>query len=354
VPTPEVSIIMPLFNTASYVKAAVEGLLAQTYKDIELLVVDDGSTDGSPGIVASITDRRVRLFQRGRLGGPAVARNLGLAEARGRFITFFDSDDLAGLTMVAELLEFLTMNPAFQIVGGWLQTILEDGSPVGRASGYHGRAEKLASSMLFANCLPTSSLLIERRCIEKEWFDTTLAVASDYDLWARLIVKCKAHVLPRVLGSYRVHPRNITHREQACASGCLERVYRSQLVRLGLQPTTGELALHMQLSKLTFGTPRQAVLAAEQWLLKLDQANALAGLYDRQPFRETLGDRWYGVCHSACGDGLWTWRKFFDSPLSKWSSPTAKQRYQLLRLSAHGALKKLFSTSYQPQSISPS
>ena len=122
--------------------------------------------------VASITDRRVRLFQRGMLGGPAAARNLGLAEALGRFIAFFDSDDLSALTMVAELLEFLTKNPAFQIVGGWLQTILEDGSPVGQASGYHDRAEKLASSMLFANCLPTSSLLIERRCIEKEWFET--------------------------------------------------------------------------------------------------------------------------------------------------------------------------------------
>ena len=354
VPTPEVSIIMPLFNTASYVKAAVEGLLAQTYKNIELLVVDDGSTDGSPGMVASIRDCRVRLFQRGKLGGPAAARNLGLAEARGRFVTFFDSDDLAGRTMVAELLEFLTKNPTFQIVGGWLQTILEDGDPVGQASGYHDRAEKLASNMLFANCLPTSSLLIERRCIEKEWFDTSLTVASDYDLWARLVVKYKAHVLTRVLGSYRVHPRNITHREQASASECLERVYRSQLVRLGIQPTTGEVALHSQLSRLTFGTPGQAVLAAQQWLLKLDQANALVGLYDRQPFRETLGDRWYGVCQSACGNGLWTRRQFYDSPLSKWSSLTIKQRYHLLRLSARGTLKNLFSTRRQPQSISPS
>lgn len=351
-PAPEISIIMPLFNTAAYVKAAVEGILAQTYKSIELLIVDDGSTDGSHEIIASFTDSRIRILRRDNSGGPAVARNLGLAEARGRFVAFFDSDDLAAPTMLEELLDFLTRNPSFQIVGGWLQSIFEDGSPVGESSGYHDRAGKLAPGMLFSNCLATSSLLIERRCFEGEWFDDSLVVASDYDLWARLVIKYNAHVLPRVLGSYRVHPRNITHRKQACATECLERIYRSQLVRLGLQPTGEEILLHMQLSKLTFGTPRQTVLAAEQWLLKLDQANAVTGIYDRQPFRETLGDHWYGVCHSACSNGFWTWRRFFASPLSKWISLTAKQRYNLFRLSTRGALRNLLPTSHQSHSIS--
>jgi len=351
---PRLSVIMPVFNAAPYFRAAVQSVLDQTLQEFELIIVDDGSTDGSPAIVASITDSRIRFFKRGNSSGPAAARNLGLTEARGRFIAFFDSDDLAAPTMLAELFQFLATNPSFQIVGGWLQPIGEDGIPAGEPLGYRDRSGKLASSMLFSNGLVTSCMLMERRCVGQERFDPGLTIASDYDLWARLVIKSKAHVLPRVLGSYRVHSGNITHRKQDSASECLERIYRSQLVRLGIQPTSEEIALHMQLTGLTFGTPRQTVVAAEGWLLKLDRANALAGLYEIQPFRETLGDIWYGVCHSACGNGFWTWRRFFASPLSQWISPTVKQRYQLFKLSARGALKNIFSASHRSVSVLPS
>ena len=351
-PTPKISVIMPLFNTAPYVGAAVESLLAQTFEDFELLVVDDGSTDGSPGIVSAFTDPRIRLFQEGKLGGPAAARNLGLTKARGNYIAFFDSDDLATPNMLAELIEFLTTHPDFRIVGGWLETIDEQECSFGKGSGCQVAPETLASTMLFRNCLPTSTLCMHRNCLDGQEFDVSLTLASDYDMWAKLVIKHKAHVLPRVLGRYRWHPQNITHQKKAFGDECRNRIFRRQLARLGVEPSPEETLLHARLTKLTFGTSKQTALAAESWLLKLAEANTASMVYAQEVFRRTLADQWYAVCHSAAGQGWWTFWTFIHSPLAKWASLTAGQYYNLLRLSARGALKKMLVRATHPPETS--
>lgn len=91
----EVSVLMPAYNVAPYVEQAVRSVLRQTLADLELLVVDDGSSDGTPVLVERVAseDNRVRLLRHARNLGPAAARNTGLAEARGRWIALVDSDD---------------------------------------------------------------------------------------------------------------------------------------------------------------------------------------------------------------------------------------------------------------------
>jgi glycosyltransferase involved in cell wall biosynthesis len=345
VPTPEISIIMPLFNSAPFVKEAVESLLAQTFRDFELLVVDDGSSDGSPGIVESFADDRIRLLRGGESRGPAEARNRGLAEARGRTVVFFDSDDAARPGLLEELTDFLAAHPDCDMVGAWSEVIDEQGVPSAPGQGYGDRPEKLASNLLFYNCLPTSGLCIRRACLEGLQFDGTLTVASDYDLWARLVVAHKTGVLPRTLARYRVHAQNITHRKKALATECLDRIFRRQLARLGIEPSGDEAALHARLTTLTVGTPKQTVIDAENWLMKLDEANARTAVYPAPLFREILGERWFGVCHSACGNGLWTWRRFHRSCLTRWFIPAPQERRNFLRLCLRGALKKMLPFS---------
>lgn len=89
----KVSVIMPAYNRETYIRESIDSVLAQSFTDFELIVVDDGSTDATAAIVESYTDRRIRLIRQSN-GGVSVARNTGLEAARGRFITFLDSDDL--------------------------------------------------------------------------------------------------------------------------------------------------------------------------------------------------------------------------------------------------------------------
>jgi len=344
-PAPGVSIIMPLYNSAAYVRHAVDSLLGQSYGDFELLVIDDGSTDDGPDRVRAVSDERIRLLTGHPNGGPGAARNRGLAVARGAFVGFLDSDDLAAPGALADLVESMRGS---EILSGWHEGIDE----TGRLNGIDFKtgipAEKLAPTMLFRNCMPTSMLLIKRECLEGQKFDEDLEPVSDYDMWARLVVSRKARQLPQVVARYRSHPQSISHLRNATAADGLARIFRRQLARLGVEADAEELALHARLCSLTFGTPKATVLAAERWLLKLDAANANAGHYPVRAFREILGERWYGVCHSAGGNGFWTWGQYLGSPLSKWISLTAKERYRLLRLSAGGAFRNLFAASPQP------
>ncbi len=348
--SPKVSIIMPLFNAAAYVRDAIESILAQLFDDFELLVVDDGSTDSGPDFVRAISDHRVRLISGNTNAGPAAARNRGLAAARGRYIAFFDSDDIALPEMLADAMD--SAATGYEIVSCWYEGIDATGRLTQQDFKEVIYPERLSPIMLFRNCIGTSGLLIKRECINGHTFDESLPVASDYDLWARLLPGRMATQLPRVLVRYRSHSGNITQRKATMAADCMRRIFGTQLARLGVQASAAEVDLHARLGSLTYGTPMETVLAAEQWLLKLEAANGVSRVYPIGPFREILGEQWYSVCHSACGHGMWTLHEFYESPLAEWISPSAKQRYDLLRLTARGALKNLLPRRDTPDASS--
>ena len=352
-PPPEFSIIMPLYNSGEYVRASIDSILAQTCPDFELLVVDDGSTDAGPEAVRAIGDPRIRFHASSVNGGPASARNRGLAKASGRYIVFFDSDDVAEPCMLACLLESINATPECDFAFGRYQTIDAAGR-YGTASAGGLRPESIGPELLFRNCLPTSGLMVRRACLEGVAFDESFAVASDYEMWSRIVPKGDARQVQQIINKYRSHPQNISHRKQALGDECIERIYRLQLGRLGIDPTAREIQLHSQLCKFSIRTPKEAVLAAEQWLLKLEDANTKNGVYPSSAFQGVLGEKWHAVCHSACVHGFWTWRIYRNSALARWWAPPAPQRWQLFRLSARGALRRLlgFSFNSAPGSVS--
>jgi len=117
----KVTIVIPVYNREKYIVAALESVLAQTFTDFELLVIDDGSTDRSVALARSYGDPRMRLVCHTTNLGVAKTRNQGLQLARGEYLAFLDSDDWAYPARLAKQVAFLDHHPDYAAVGAWIE-----------------------------------------------------------------------------------------------------------------------------------------------------------------------------------------------------------------------------------------
>jgi glycosyltransferase involved in cell wall biosynthesis len=182
-PAPRVTVYLPTRNRATRVQAAIESVLAQTLRDFELLVVDDGSTDATPQVLATLANRdaRVRVLTMTQSGGAPAARNRAIEQARGEFITGLDDDDLMQPSRLAQLLAAFDdrhafVCSAFELRGrDWTQTCNVR------------RVEITLAELLHGNSVGNQVLTRTARLREVGGFDAALVASQDYDLWTRLV-----------------------------------------------------------------------------------------------------------------------------------------------------------------------
>jgi glycosyltransferase involved in cell wall biosynthesis len=205
-----VSLIIAAFNHARFLPVALDSALAQTLAGVEVIVVDDGSTDDTPAVLSRYTDRIRVIRQANR--GLAAGRNAGLAVARGTYVSFLDADDVVTPTKLAEQVALLEAAPT---VGWTYCDVLIETVATGhemRASerfGYGGRALDgwLFPELIHGNFIPAIAPLIRRTALDSAGgFDDRLTALEDWDLWLRLSLVAEARYSPAVLVRYRVHP----------------------------------------------------------------------------------------------------------------------------------------------------
>lgn len=210
--SPLVSVIIPSYNSARYIASTLESALAQTYPAVEVIVVDDGSTDETQTVLAPYQSRITVLPQSN--SGPAAARNAGLRIARGVYLLFLDSDDLLVPTSVAARVAFLERHPQYGLVySAWTQ-INDDGARIlGEVRpGYQG--DVLAALLRRQFFFFPGSALIRRTCLDAiGGFDETAYGTEDADLWIRLAHAGYAFgYIDEPLFIYRYHAASITGR----------------------------------------------------------------------------------------------------------------------------------------------
>ncbi len=200
--SPLVSVIMPAYNAESYLAEAIESVGSQAYDPLEVIVVDDGSTDGTAG-VAKNSGKGVHYFlQMNR--GAAAARNAGLRLARGEFIAFLDADDLWPEGTLRSELDILTEEEEIEVVLGLVQYVRNSQDLSGDRT-----LENFAKPTLFFSL---GSALFRRQVFERVGhFDETLAQSEDLDWFMRLREhEVRMQVLNRVTLLYRIHAQNMS------------------------------------------------------------------------------------------------------------------------------------------------
>ncbi len=219
----ETSVIIPTYNRLSFLREAVESVLAQSYQFFELIIVDDGSADATADFVGKLAGNVKYLFQSNQ--GPSAARNCGIEAAKGRFITFLDSDDLWHPNKLGIQVEFMNAHQEAMVC-------YTDEIWIRRGVRVNPRQKhRKHSGWIFEHCLPLcivspSSVLMRREFFETVGlFDEALPSCEDYDLWLRASLRFPFHFIETKLITKRGG-----HADQLSAQRGLD-VYRVQALQ---------------------------------------------------------------------------------------------------------------------------
>lgn len=215
--TPAVSVLMTTWNGANFIGASIASVLAQTFTDFELIVVDDGSTDATPAVLAEVGDRRLGVLRQAVNGGVVAARNAGFAAARGRYVAALDHDDLSHPERLARQVAYLDAHPAVALVA----TEIEIEAAGRRRPPDHvrgGDPTLLRWLLLVDNPLTWSSVMFRADAVRRmgAFMRPAYELADDFDFYHRLLAVGEIARLDEVLTVYRWHARNTTYgREDA-------------------------------------------------------------------------------------------------------------------------------------------
>jgi glycosyltransferase involved in cell wall biosynthesis len=199
-----ISVIMPCYNAQAFVREAVDCVLGQTYPHVELVVIDDGSTDRSWEILSEYGDRIVARRQSN--AGPYAARNAGLRIAKGAFVAFLDADDYWRPDFLDKLHAALDRSDAALAYCGWQNVGAVDRSSEPYVPPDYEVGSKVEAFLRGASPWPIHAALVRRSAIDLVGpFDESLPSCMDYDLWLRLGVARPIVRVPEVLAFYRFH-----------------------------------------------------------------------------------------------------------------------------------------------------
>ena len=205
-----VSIITPLFNSATFIEETIESVISQTYNDWEMIIIDDCSNDGSLELVKDIAkdDLRIRLISLKNNLGPSNARNEGIKQACGRYIAFLDSDDLWHKDKLEKQIKFMQKNEyAFTFTG--YEKIDEKGKKIGNILPFKGQVTY--HDLLKSNHIGCLTAMIDLKILGYKMYMPDIKKRQDQGLWLEILKEIdKAYCFNKVLGKYRIRKDSIS------------------------------------------------------------------------------------------------------------------------------------------------
>ncbi len=203
---PKVSVVIPTYNYAQYIEEAIGSVLAQTYRDYEIIVVDDGSTDDTKGIISQYGPDVKYIYQKNQ--GTCAARNTGIRNSKGEYIAILDSDDLWLPSKLEKQIKLFEANSRLGLVysDGLVfgeELAWDDLSFGGNMNFYRGR---IFDKLILGNFIPCLSVVIKRSCFDKVApFDIDLDFSGDWDMWLRISLHYEVDYVDELLVKYRKH-----------------------------------------------------------------------------------------------------------------------------------------------------
>lgn len=215
-----VSIVVPIFNTEEFLPYAIRSVLSQSYKNWELLLLNDGSEGNAREVMEHFYDPRIKYFEHSNKG-PAATRNRGMRESLGSYIAFLDSDDVWNYDKLAKQMALFNKDPRVGVVYSQRETVNRYAEVI---SGYQPKLYKgmVLNRLWVDNFVCMSSAIIHRRVVETiGYFDENLRMSEDFDYWLRVAYKFPFAYINEPLVKYRKHEGQVSLKTDMRFATCI-------------------------------------------------------------------------------------------------------------------------------------
>lgn len=306
---PLVTVIIATYNEANYLESSITSVLSQSLRETEVLVIDDGSTDKSMDVIQRLasSDGRIRTIRLSENSGPSVARNIGLDEARGKWIAIMDADDICVPQRFATQIQFLESTNV-DLCGSWF---VEFGQGPSRTVRWPHTQDALRASMLFQNSICHPTVMARRRVFDRYHYNPKYRLAEDYELFSRAQADFNMANVPKVLVRYRRHPKQATQSQRDAMEDVAKDIRIKVLANQEIVATEEEKRLHNLIRAPQSIYSMNDLGRIEAWLLKL------VSHFDHPEAQRAIASQWTRAAVRAAPLGWAMWRHYRSSPLHK-------------------------------------
>ncbi len=292
---PLVSVLMPVYNARAYIAEAIESLLDQSYQNLEIVIIDDGSTDGSERVVEKYikNDSRIRLWRQSN-GGIVQALNLGINLCKGEYVARADADDICRRGRIETQLRFLVENTEYGIVGSWVKLF------GAKNEIWHHRKEDnfIRNMMFFKTCgFSHSSVMFRKSVLDEFRYNSEFPHVEDVELFMRVSRESawKFANIPEVLVDYRTHEEQVSEKYQRKQNLGFYALTKRHIRNVYPEVNDYDMALHKSLCEGSTSQTLNDFLQKGKWLEKLSKCVRREIGDDYFVFKEKWVD--YGLLH---------------------------------------------------------
>lgn len=250
---PLVSVVIPVYNANGFLSDAIESIQNQTYKNLEIIIVDDGSTDETPKILRSFAkkDKRIKILTNRKNLNIATSLNKGIKIAKGKYIARMDADDISPPSRIEKQMRYLLAHPNIVILGGQCKTIDIKNKIIGHKL-FPVTDKNIRDALYYENPIQHPTVIFNTNLIPKNfaWYNTNLPPAEDYDLFFRLAKFGKLHNLNSFIFKYRQYIGSSTFKNPLNTFNVTLKVRKLAKTKYGYIPSFKSNLIH-RIQKLT-------------------------------------------------------------------------------------------------------
>ncbi|MQW88800.1 glycosyltransferase family 2 protein [Sinorhizobium saheli] len=324
-PIPLVSVLLPIYNAEPYLAAALESILRQDHERLEVIAIDDGSTDGSLGILERYgkSDRRVLIVSRENRGLIATL-NEGLELASGELVARMDADDIAYPSRLSRQVALFSEQPGLALCGSGVDMLIGNRIVRGEPNPIY-RLGSLRILSMFFTVFMHPTVVYDRRVIPEALlrYDANYVHAEDFDLFRRITDRFPAAMIDDALVAYRIHDGSVTNKHKRQMRRTHLRIVAENLERDGLLDDTGAL------DEIGFAVTKETVECAAEWVLALEREIASRPSELRRVYEEGARCFFYFLYQLIADEGRPQLTHLFLTRTGRWGLIRRRERYGL-------------------------